>query len=581
MALIINDLVNYYQSQIELLSNNSILINTVEFLELNYGPFDQVFYKFNIIGKNKLKIADYISFKVDDLSIEGIVYGYENDYQTIIISSKKEVELSSQIKYELKRVNDSFSIKKMIEELTYLQKQPIAEKINKNQFLKSSEPVKYDIDIADINESQKSSILNSFNNDLLSIIHGPPGTGKTYTLASFIKLYKLENKKVLATAPTNVATDNIALACIHHGLNVTRIGVPEKIAPEIQASFIDFKIKNHKDYKVLDSGLKQMLKLKNKAFKYVRNLTPEIREERQNARKELQTLRKELRRFEKQIFNEIFEKSDVICSTPISSFSKILRDVKFDVVFLDEASQATVGLSSILWNKAPKLILAGDHKQLPPFVMNENKPHLFDQSFMDYAISNGKQSNLLKNQYRMEGNIMNFSNHKFYNDELINSTLDSISKNVLFIDTAGTGFYEEKDESSGSIYNVGEIEIVKKIIEVEDLNKHQLLIITPYSAQMLKMKKHLNDVKVNTIDSAQGSEADIVILSLTRSNEEGNIGFLKDYRRINVALTRAKKKIFVIGDSASISSDKFYQDYLAFIEEEGAYKSAFEYDIFE
>lgn len=581
MSLFINDLIQYYEFQIKQLSSNSNSQVSLEFLSLNFGPFDQVFYKFKIIGKHHFSKSDYVLIQQDDVDIEGVVYQLNNEDQTIIISSKKEFSLSNQIKYSAKKINDFYSYNRVIEELNYLNKQEISEKINHYKFINSSSGGYSDLSIKELNNFQEKAIANCFNDDLLSIIHGPPGTGKTYTLSHLIHYYKKNKKKVLACAPTNVATDNLALECIKKGLNVTRIGVPEKISPEISASFIDYKIKNHKDYKVIESGLKKMLKLNDTAFRFVRTLTPEKREERMNARKELKNLRKELRYFEKQIFNEIIEKSDLICSTPISSFSKILRDIKFDAVVLDEASQATCGMSVILWNKAPKLILAGDHKQLPPFVNSNTKKHLFDISFMDFAIEKGKNAELLNNQYRMEGNIMNFSNEKFYNSNLINATNDKLSNNIQFIDTAGTGFTEEKELYSGSYYNSGEVKLIKKVIENQAINKSDLMIITPYSAQMEHLKKDILDVKINTIDSAQGSEALIVIISLVRSNDNGDIGFLKDYRRINVALTRAKQKLIVIGDSSSIAQDKFYQDYINFIEKEEAYKSAFEYDIFE
>ncbi len=580
MSLFIKDLIQYYEFEIKQLSLKTQTEVSLGFLSLNYGPFDQIFYKFRVLGKHQLSKSDYILIHLEDIDLEGIVYQLNNDEQTIIISSKKEYSLSNQVNYSAKKINDYYSYNKIIDELNFLNKQSISEKINNYKFINSSIHNLTSIDSIELNNFQKYAINNSFNDDLLSIIHGPPGTGKTYTLSYLINHYKKHQQKVLACAPTNVATDNLALACIKKGLNVTRIGVSEKISVEVSASFIDYKIKNHKDYKVIEAGLKQMLKLTDTAFKFVRTLTPEKREERLNARKDLKNLRKELRCFEKQIFNEIIEQSDVICSTPISSFSKILRDIKFDVVVLDEASQATVGMSVILWNKAPKIILAGDHKQLPPFINSKSKSSLFDISFMDFAIKKGKVSELLSNQYRMEGNIMNFSNQKFYNSTLINSTKDTVSNNIKFIDTAGTGFNEDKDLYSGSYFNVGEGVLIKKIIESENINKNDLLIITPYSAQMEYLKKEILDVKINTIDSAQGSEAKVVILSLVRSNENGEIGFLKDYRRVNVALTRAKQKMFVIGDSSSIASDKFYQDYLRFIEQQEAYKSAFEYDIF-
>jgi ATP-dependent RNA/DNA helicase IGHMBP2 len=176
----------------------------------------------------------------------------------------------------------------------------------------------------------------------------------------------------------------------------------------------------------------------------------------------------------------------------------------------------------------------------------------------------------------MPPEIISFSNNYFYQNK-VKSYKESAIDSICFYDTAGTGFEEETGEDGGSLMNIGEVQIVSNILKHLE-NENEVVVISPYSGQVKILIDSIDSkVKISTIDSFQGQEADVIILSLVRSNDNGDIGFLKDYRRMNVALTRAKKQLFVIGDSVTLSSDSFYQQFLEFIERIGGYRSAWEF----
>lgn len=196
-------------------------------------------------------------------------------------------------------------------------------------------------------------------------------------------------------------------------------------------------------------------------------------------------------------------------------------------------------------------------------------------SVLERAINSGVPSDLLQLQYRMTPEIATFSSRYFYDGKLQSSN-PSIPDSLVFFDTAGAGFDEKRDQNSRSTTNPEELRIVSEHYKNWFKKGQKVVFISPYSAQVELAKTLLKGIGISTIDSFQGQEADVVILSLVRSNSEGKIGFLSDYRRMNVALTRAKKKLVVIGDSATLANDEFYQQFIAYVEEIGAYKSVFE-----
>lgn len=246
-----------------------------------------------------------------------------------------------------------------------------------------------------------------------------------------------------------------------------------------------------------------------------------------------------------------------------------------DVAFLDEAGQCIEPLAWLVLEKGNRAVLSGDHLQLPPTVISQEVERELSISVLERAMLSGVKSDLLQVQYRMTPEIAGFSSRYFYEGKL-QSNPSSIPDSLLFFDTAGAGFIEKREENHRSIHNPEELRIISEHWQEWCNNNQSVVFISPYSAQVEQAKKLLKSINVSTIDSFQGQEADVVILSLVRSNDEGKIGFLSDHRRMNVAMTRARTKLIVVGDSTTLANDDFYQQFIAYSEEIGAYRSVFE-----
>lgn len=293
------------------------------------------------------------------------------------------------------------------------------------------------------------------------------------------------------------------------------------------------------------------------------------------------------------------KEAEVFVGTLASIGDRSLEDRLFDILVIDEATQATEPMTWIPMTHAKKVVMAGDHFQLPPTVRSKEAEEkglgitLFER-FYDLLGEGSKQ--LLERQYRMNETIMGFSSREFYKNLLVadesvkSQSLSGLpgvrgcaetKEPLLFIDTAGKGFEEKLEEGSESRYNVEEAELLlsqlNKMLEL-GVPPAQIAVISPYSAQVrfLASQTPHPDIEIDSVDGFQGREKEFVIVSLVRSNMEGELGFLADTRRMNVAMTRARRKLIVIGDSATLSSIKFYADFMKYAEEVGGYKSAWE-----
>jgi len=237
-------------------------------------------------------------------------------------------------------------------------------------------------------------------------------------------------------------------------------------------------------------------------------------------------------------------------------------------------------LAWVVFPFAQKWVLAGDPFQLPPTVLSDKAAQMgFDVSILEHAFKQCQDVRFLDTQYRMRSSIAQFSNDYFYKGKLQTpEDQKDLDAHVVFYDTAGTGFEEKAGEDGRSLTNEGELEVIQKMIEANNWKSEEIGFISPYAGQVQLAKSMLSkEIKVSTIDSFQGQEMPIIIVSLVRSNQEGNIGFLKDYRRMNVALTRAKEKLIVVGDSATIGMDSFYDQFLKYVETIEGYQSAWEF----
>ena len=433
-----------------------------------------------------------------------------------------------------------------------------------------------------LNESQQQAIKAILQNEQVTIVHGPPGTGKTTTLTEAIIQLVKNGEKVLVSAPSNTAVDNIAKGLIQQNVKLLRVGNASKADETIFSHTPEGRLANSKQQKEIKQLKQRAEEFRRMALKYKRSFSKAEREQRQLLFKEVKNIRLEIKKLQAYNEEKLFEEAEVIAGTPIGIYDAGIEHLHFPTLVLDEAGQCIEPLAWCIFPLAEKIVLAGDHWQLPPTVLSFEAARLgFDRSILEIAIADTNNIHLLNTQYRMKQVIAGFSSNYFYNNQLLSpSHLENTGTHITFIDTAGSGFNEMHGPDGVSLQNNGELDIVKKILEAEQLDPLKTAFISPYSGQVSAAKEILpKQLRISTIDSFQGQEKENIILSLVRSNDDGDIGFLKDYRRMNVAITRAKEQLFIIGDSATIGSDVFYNAFLTYIEKYGNYRTVWEFDL--
>ncbi len=452
----------------------------------------------------------------------------------------------------------------------------------------------FDFQSVNLNEGQNRALSQIFNAKDVAIIHGPPGTGKTTTLVNAIKEVVKTEKQVLVCAQSNAAVDLMVEKLDGLGIEVLRIGHPARLTPEVIENSLDVKISKHPFFKELREIRKRSDEYRKKGLKYKRNFGHEERMQRKMVMHEAKMLKGDADRIESQITEDLVDRTQVIACTLVGSTHRLLQDRTFRSVFIDEASQALEPACWIAIKKAYRVIMAGDHLQLPPTIksLKAAKDGLANTLF-EKAIKHIDESVMLETQYRMHPDIMKFSGDYFYGGQL--KTAEDVLfrekgselEHFVFIDTAGCGFTEKVKKETLSTYNKEEADLLVKHLSNNLSLDKSVGIIAPYKAQIellrdLVMKNPAFDavrenIVVNTVDAFQGQERDVIYIGLTRSNEQNEIGFLKEYRRMNVAMTRAKTQLVIIGDSATLGRDAFYNSVIDYAQQIGGYKSAFEF----
>lgn len=552
-----------------------------------------------------LEFKEGITVKLYDLKEEknilyGVIQNISKDSLTVIFSLEEIPNWLETASLVLEIYYDEFTYEE-IERVLNILKNP-KEEITKKLIsillgkLEPSFNKNFYLQISHFNDSQNEGLNNLLNAENFALLHGPPGTGKTEVILEFLKHILKSEQRVLLTAPSNTAVDLLTKKCKEKGFRVVRIGNLARIDSGAIATSLDFLIQTHPDFKNVLNWKEKSKKLLQQANKYKRNFTKEDQQERKIQIQEARELSKLAQKEIEKITKDILEKAEVITCTLSNLFQKVLKELEFQTVIVDECSQA---LEPLLWfavfKTKKKVLFSGDSKQLPPTTFSVNSPFqntLFEKLLNIYP--NPPINNFLNIQYRMHPNIVEFSNIEFY-DKKVKSfksssfNLLSISKEkrVLFIDTAGTDINETWDNEMQSYFNEGEINILLKIWEQELSQnfKFSVGILSPYSAQTYKLKQSFSQyltnpnlkIEISTIDSFQGSERDIIFLSLVRSNENKEIGFLNDYRRMNVAITRAKEELLIIGNSETICSSSFYTRMLNYVQKYGKVLSAWEF----
>ena len=463
-----------------------------------------------------------------------------------------------------------------------------------------------------LNKSQKRAIENALSCENFYLIHGPFGTGKTRTLVELISQETRQNHKVLATAESNAAVDNILERLMENRkLKLTRLGHPQRVSKHNITQTLAYKVENHRLNKKIKKLQNKIDNLIEKRSTYTKP-TPQYRRgygdydilynaskgkggrgispEKMKSMAQwieynqlIDELHDDIKRVENKMIRDIIEESNVILATNSSSALESIARTKFDVAIIDEASQATIPSVLIPISKAHRFILAGDHKQLPPTIISDKAWELEKTLFEELIKLYPFKSQLLNVQYRMNSLLMKFPNAEFYNNSLkSDSSVDEITINdiinsdeqeeaMLFIDTSEIDREGEKHlKDSKSIINKLEADAAVRIANdylKAGLSEDEIGIISPYADQV-KIIQDKTPVEVKTVDGFQGREKEIIIISTVRSNENGNIGFLKDLRRLNVAITRAKRKLIIIGNKDTLMHNPTYARLIEFVEDE-------------
>jgi len=543
---------------------------------------------------------------LDKRQISGVVSSVRNNDMTITLNSDELPDWVDEGKLGVQLIYDEVTYKEMQSALDHVIKGGNGRLTELREVLCGNREAEFDdfkyVGIPGLNPSQNEALGHVLNAKDVAIVHGPPGTGKTTTLIECIAQAAKREKQLLVCAQSNNAVDLLSEKLIQRGINVVRIGHPARITESILNNTLDAKITQHPHFRDVKQLRKKAEEYHKLASKYKRQFGPDERVQRKMLYDEARKINKEAQQLASYIGHDVMEKAQVICSTLIGTSGMHLRNRHFDTLFIDEAAQALEPACWVAISKANRVILAGDHCQLPPTIKSvQAGRNGLAETLFERLMGKKNLSRMLEVQYRMHEHIMGFSSSVFYNSKLqahdsVKSWLiKSEDSPIVFVDTAGCGFNEHKEQESMSTANEQEasftINYLMGYLEgiggpLEDLAP-SVAIIAPYKAQVRALQQQMDIhpavksrgalININSVDAFQGQERDIICISLTRSNENGDIGFLSDTRRMNVALTRAKKKLILIGDSATICNHSFYQQFLDYMQEKGEYKSAYEY----
>ena len=441
-----------------------------------------------------------------------------------------------------------------------------------------------------LNATQEEAVNKVLRAKDVAIVHGPPGTGKTTTLVEAIYETLRRENQVLVCAQSNMAVDWISEKLVDRGINVLRIGNPTRVNDKMLSFTYERRFEAHPDYEMLWA-----------IRKAIRDLRSQRKRGGDKYHQKLERLKERATELEVRINAQLFGEARVIACTLVGSANRLLEGQKFGTLFIDEAAQALEAACWIPIRRVSRVILAGDHCQLPPTVKSYAALKAgLGKTLMERIVENKPEVvTLLKMQYRMNEEIMRFSSDWFYGNQVesapevkFRSILD-LDIPMSWIDTSQLEFPEDSDisfketfvgESFGRI-NKAEAELTLLALEqyFEKIGKARILderldvgVISPYRAQVQYLRRLLKNkeffkpyrhlISVNTVDGFQGQERDIILISLVRANDEGQIGFLRDLRRMNVAITRARMKLIILGDASTMTHHPFYKKLYEYID---------------
>lgn len=448
-----------------------------------------------------------------------------------------------------------------------------------------------------LNKTQEQAVNEVLWAKDVEVVHGPPGTGKTTTLVEAIYETLHRETQVLVCAQSNMAVDWISEKLVDHGVPVLRIGNPSRVNDKMLSFTYERKFESHPDYPELWSIRKTIRQIK------------ENRKRGDNMHQKIARLRDRASEIEMAINAQLFDEARVVACTLVGSANKLLVRHKFSTLFIDEAAQALEPACWIAIRRASRVILAGDHQQLPPTIKcYEAMKQGLGKTLMERIVENQPDAvTLLKVQYRMNDDIMKFSSDWFYHgavesDESVkhrsvldfehsiqwidgNEILQQVNEDLKETERLEIDFSEQFIGENHGRINKAEAELVLSTLKnyIDKIGKERFLaerldvgIISPYKVQTQYLRQQIRKreefrpfrqvISVNTVDGFQGQERDIILISLVRSNDNGQIGFLSDLRRMNVAMTRARMKLIIFGDKATLQHHAFYRKLIQYVE---------------
>ena len=413
----------------------------------------------------------------------------------------------------------------------------------------------------------------------VAVVHGPPGTGKTTTLVEAINETLMKESQVLVCAQSNMALDWISEQLVDRGINVLRIGNPTRVNDKMLGFTYERRFESHPDYPQLWA-----------IRKAIRELRSHRKRGDERFHQKFEHLKARATELEIRINSDLFDEARVVASTLVGSANRVLEGMKFGTLFIDEAAQALEAACWIPMRRVTRVVFAGDHCQLPPMVKSiaALKAGL-GKSLMERIVEHKPDVvTLLKIQYRMNEKIMKFSSDWFYHGE-VESAPQTRNRGILDLDEPIEWRDSKVDDEEGdsgesfvgeSFGRINKAEAQLTLDTLEDyfkkIGKQRILdehidvgVISPYRAQVQYLRRlirkresfkpYRHSISVNTVDGFQGQERDIILISLVRSNDQGQIGFLNDLRRMNVAITRARMKLIILGDKATLCRHPFYR----------------------